>query len=111
MMKVTLKIMSMNFMMVIYYKIYIELIYLYSINFLYKIYLLFIFIKIITRKVIEKFLNFHYEILHYCLNNLNKIANQNISKDNMEFTYFYLAIAFFQHPQFRTAFVKYLIYL
>ena len=45
---------------------------------------------LITRKVIEKFLNFHYEILHYCLNNLNKITNQNISKDNMEFTYFYL---------------------
>ena len=61
---------------------------------------------LITRKVIEKFLNFHYEILHYCLNNLNKITNQNISKDNMEFTYFYLAIAFFQHPQFRTTFVN-----
>ena len=60
--------------------------------------------SLVTKRIIEKYLNFHAELLSFCLNNLNK--GKNISKDSMEFTYFYLAIAFFQNPQFRNSFIK-----
>ena len=59
---------------------------------------------LVNEKIIEKYLNFHSEILNFCLNNLNK--GKNLSKDCMEFTYFYLSIAFFQNPQFRNSFVN-----
>ena len=59
---------------------------------------------LIKKKIIEKYLNFHSELLAFCLNNLNK--GKNISKDSMDFTYFYLAIAFLQNPQFRNSFIK-----
>ena len=60
--------------------------------------------SLVTKRIIEKYLNFHAELLSFCLNNLNK--GKNISKDSMDFTYFYLAIAFFQNPQFRNSFIK-----
>ena len=59
---------------------------------------------LIKNKIIEKYLNFHSEILYFCLNNLNK--GKNINKDSMDFTYFYLSIAFFQNPHFRNSFVN-----
>ena len=59
---------------------------------------------LVSNNIIEKYLNFHEELLSFCLNNLNK--GKNISKDSMEFTYFYLAFAFFQNPQFRNSFIK-----
>ena len=59
---------------------------------------------LVSNKIIEKYLYFHAEILNFCLNNLTR--GKNISKDTMEFTYFYLAIAFFQNPKFRMSFVN-----
>ena len=58
---------------------------------------------LVKNKIIEKYLNFHSEILYFCLNNLNK--GKNITKDSMNFTYFYLSMAFFQNPYFRNSFV------
>lgn len=59
---------------------------------------------LVEKHLIEKFLNFHLELLEFCLNNLNK--GNNISKEIMDFTYFYLARAFVKIPLFRDSFIK-----
>ena len=59
---------------------------------------------LLEKHLIEKFLNFHYQILNFCLNNLNK--GKNINKESMDFTFFYLSCAFVQIPQFRNSFIK-----
>ena len=59
---------------------------------------------LVEKHLIEKFLNFHLELLDFCLNNLNK--GNNISKEIMDFTYFYLARAFAKIPLFRDSFIK-----
>ena len=59
---------------------------------------------LIDSHLIEKFLNFHSEMLKFCLNNLNKA--KNINKESMDYTYFYLSLSFFQIPEFRESFLK-----
>ena len=59
---------------------------------------------LIDKHLIKKYLNFHSELLNFCLNNL--VKGKNISKGNMEFTYYYLSFAFFQIPPFRDSFIK-----
>ena len=59
---------------------------------------------LIESHLVEKYLNFHYQILKYCLDNLNK--GKNINNESKDFTYFYLSLAFFQIPSFRVTFIK-----
>ena len=59
---------------------------------------------LVEKNLIEKFLNFHYELLNYCLKNLYK--GNNMSKEIMNFTYFYLSISFIRIPPFRESFIK-----
>ena len=59
---------------------------------------------LIESHLVEKYLNFHLEILNYCLDNLNKV--KNINSERKDFTYFYLSLAFFQIPTFREAFIN-----
>ena len=58
---------------------------------------------LIEKHLIEKYLHFHSEILNFCLNNLSK--GKNISKECMDFTYFYLSLAFLQIPSFRDSLI------
>ena len=59
---------------------------------------------LVEKNLIEKYLNFHYELLYYCLKNLYK--GKNMSKEIMNFTYFYLSISFTRIPPFRDSFIK-----
>ena len=59
---------------------------------------------LVKNKIVEKYLNFHSDLLYFCLDNLNK--GKNINKDSMNFTYFYLSVAFFRIPHFRNSFVN-----
>ena len=59
---------------------------------------------LIEKNLIEKYLHFHSDILNFCLNNLNK--GKNISKESMDFTYFYLSLAFLQIPSFRDSLIS-----
>jgi hypothetical protein len=63
---------------------------------------------LIDEHLIEKYLNFHYQLLNYCLNNLSKVKDDKYigSMASINFTYFYLSVAFFQIPQFRNSFIK-----
>ena len=59
---------------------------------------------LIDKHLIKKYLNFHSELLNFCLNNL--VKGQNNSKESINFTYYYLSFAFFQIPPFRDSFIK-----
>ena len=59
---------------------------------------------LIESHLVEKYLNFHSQILNYCLDNLNK--GKNINNESKDFTYFYLSLAFFQIPSFRVTFIN-----
>ena len=59
---------------------------------------------LIESHLVEKYLNFHSQILNYCLDNLNKV--KNINNESKDFTYFYLSLAFFQIPAFRETFIN-----
>ena len=59
---------------------------------------------LVEKNLIEKYLNFNYELLYYCLKNLYK--GKNMSKEIMNFTYFYLSISFIRIPPFRDSFIK-----
>ena len=61
-------------------------------------------IYLIEKHLIEKYLHFHSEILNFCLNNLNK--GKNINKESMDFTYFYLSMAFLQIPPYRDSLIQ-----
>ena len=61
-------------------------------------------IYLVEKHLIEKYLNFHLELLDFCLNNLNK--GKNTSKEIMDFTYFYLSMAFNNIPPFRDSFIQ-----
>ena len=54
---------------------------------------------LVEKNLIEKFLNFHSQILSFCFDNL-------IKGKYMEFTLFYLSLAFIQIPPFRNSFIQ-----
>ena len=59
---------------------------------------------LVEKNLIEKFLTFHCELLEYCLKNLYN--GNHMSKEIMNFTYFYLSTAFAIIPSFRDSLTK-----
>ena len=59
-------------------------------------------IYLIEKKIIEKFLTFHSQLLNYCLNNLG-------NKQFSDFILYYLSFAFVQIPQFRKSFINIIV--
>ena len=59
---------------------------------------------LVEKHLIEKYLNFHGQLLNYCLNDLSE--GKNINNSKRDFTFFYLSCAFVQIPPFRNSFIE-----